>query len=93
MSPWSARYSHARVTPLTSKFRLREPEETAPTTQATQPAPAPANPGTAQLLTADEKKTLHLDNPDEYMKRIYFWQDVPRRTKYTEIWNEVKNAQ
>jgi spermidine/putrescine-binding protein len=53
----------------------------------------PANPGTAQLLTADEKKTLHLDNPDEYMKRIYFWQDVPRRTKYTEIWNEVKNAQ
>jgi len=53
----------------------------------------PANPSTAQLLTADEKKTLHLDNPDEYMKRIYFWQDVPRRTKYTEIWNEVKNAQ
>src|ERR1700720_1905267 len=46
----------------------------------------PANPGTAQLLTADEKKTLHLDNPDEYMKRIYFWQDVPRRPKYTEVW-------
>jgi spermidine/putrescine-binding protein len=53
----------------------------------------PANPGTGQLLTADEKKTLHLDNPDDYMKRIYFWQDVPRRPKYTEIWNEVKNAQ
>src|SRR5246500_1718193 len=53
----------------------------------------PANPGTAQFLTPDEKKSLHLDNPDEYMKRIYFWQDVPRRTKYTEIWNEVKNAQ
>jgi len=53
----------------------------------------PSNPATAQLLTPDEKKTLHLDDPDEYMKRIYFWQDVPRRTKYTEIWNEVKNAQ
>jgi spermidine/putrescine-binding protein len=53
----------------------------------------PANPATAQLLTDDEKKTLHLDNPDEYMKRIYFWQDVPRRPKYTEIWNEVKSAQ
>ncbi|MGA2431515.1 MAG: ABC transporter substrate-binding protein [Candidatus Acidiferrum sp.] len=53
----------------------------------------PANPATAQLLTPDEKKTLHLDDPDEYMKRIYFWQDVPRRAKYTEIWNEVKNAQ
>jgi spermidine/putrescine-binding protein len=53
----------------------------------------PANPATAQLLTADERKTLHLDHPDDYMKRIYFWQDVPRRPKYTEIWNEVKNAQ
>jgi spermidine/putrescine-binding protein len=53
----------------------------------------PANPGTAQFLTPEEKKSLHLDDPDEYMKRIYFWQDVPRRPKYTEIWNEVKNAQ
>jgi spermidine/putrescine-binding protein len=53
----------------------------------------PANPGTAQFLTADEKNSLHLDDPDEYMKRIYFWQDVPRRAKYTEIWNEVKSAQ
>jgi spermidine/putrescine-binding protein len=53
----------------------------------------PANPGTAQFLTADEKKTLHLDDPDDYMKHIYFWQDVPRRPKYAEIWNEVKNAQ
>lgn len=52
----------------------------------------PANPATAQLLTAEEIKSLRLDNPDEYMKRIYFWQDVPRRAKYTEIWNEVKNA-
>jgi spermidine/putrescine-binding protein len=53
----------------------------------------PANPGTAQFLTPEEKKGLHLDDPDAYMKRIYFWQDVPRRGKYTEIWNEVKNAQ
>src|ERR1700676_3133813 len=53
----------------------------------------PANPTTAQLLTPEERKSLHLDDPDEYMKRIYFWQDVPRRAKYTEIWNEVKSAQ
>jgi spermidine/putrescine-binding protein len=53
----------------------------------------PANPGTAQFLTSDEKKSLHLDDPDEYMKHIYFWQDVARRGKYTEVWNEVKNAQ
>ncbi|HET8967437.1 MAG TPA: ABC transporter substrate-binding protein [Candidatus Acidoferrum sp.] len=53
----------------------------------------PANPGAAQFMTGDEKKILHLDNPDAYMQRIYFWQDVPRRAKYNEIWNEVKAAQ
>jgi spermidine/putrescine-binding protein len=53
----------------------------------------PANPTTSQLLTREERKSLHLDDPDEYMKRIYFWQDVPRRAKYNEIWNEVKSAQ
>ena len=53
----------------------------------------PANPATSQLLTSDERKSLHLDDPDAYMKRIYFWQDVPRRAKYNEIWNEVKSAQ
>ena len=53
----------------------------------------PANPTTSQLLTLEERKSLHLDDPDAYMKRIYFWQDVPRRAKYNEIWNEVKSAQ
>jgi putative spermidine/putrescine transport system substrate-binding protein/spermidine/putrescine transport system substrate-binding protein len=53
----------------------------------------PANPGASQFLTAEEIKGLHLDNPDAYMQRIYFWQDVPRRAKYNEIWNEVKAAQ
>jgi len=53
----------------------------------------PANPGAGEFLNADEKKILHLDDPDGYMQRIYFWQDVPRRPKYNEIWNEVKAAQ
>jgi spermidine/putrescine-binding protein len=53
----------------------------------------PANPLAAQFLSPEEVKVLHLDNPDAYMQRIYFWQDVPRRAKYNEIWNEVKAAQ
>jgi len=53
----------------------------------------PANPGAAKFLTPDQVKGLHLDDPDAYMQRIYFWQDVPRRAKYNEIWNEVKAAQ
>ena len=54
---------------------------------------APANPQAAQLMSTDQQKNLHLDNVDEYQKRIYFWQSVPRRAKYNEIWNEVKAAQ
>lgn len=53
----------------------------------------PANPQAAQFMTADEVKTLHLDDVDNYQRRLYFWQNVPRRAKYTEIWNEVKAAQ
>jgi spermidine/putrescine-binding protein len=53
----------------------------------------PANPQAAQFMTPDEVKGLHLDDVDNYQKRIYFWQNVPRRAKYTEIWNEVKAAQ
>jgi spermidine/putrescine transport system substrate-binding protein len=52
----------------------------------------PANPMAAQSMTDAEKRGLHLDDPDAYMQRIYFWQDVPRRAKYIEIWNEVKAA-
>lgn len=54
---------------------------------------APANPGAAQFMTAEQKKDLHLDDADAYQKQIYFWQNVPRRAKYNEIWNEVKAAQ
>jgi spermidine/putrescine-binding protein len=53
----------------------------------------PANPQAAQFMTGEQKKSLHLDNVDEYMTRIYFWQQVPRREKYNEVWNEVKAAQ
>jgi spermidine/putrescine-binding protein len=53
----------------------------------------PANPHAGDLMTAPEKQSLHLDDVDAYMARIYFWEDVPRRAKYIEIWNEVKAAQ
>jgi len=53
----------------------------------------PANPQAGQLMTAEQRQGLHLDDVDGYQKRIYFWQDVPRRPKYNEIWNEVKAAQ
>jgi len=54
---------------------------------------SPANPLSANFMSQSETKNLHMDDPDAYMRRIYFWQDVPRRAKYNEIWNEVKAAQ
>ena len=53
----------------------------------------PANPQAAQFMSPEQRKNLHLDDAEAYQKRIYFWQDVPRRAQYTEIWNEVKAAQ
>ncbi|MBZ5666407.1 MAG: ABC transporter substrate-binding protein [Acidobacteriia bacterium] len=53
----------------------------------------PANPKAAQFMTPEEVKNLHLDDVDNYQKRLYFWQNVPRRAKYNEIWNEVKATQ
>lgn len=54
---------------------------------------APANAQAAQFMSPEQQKSLHLDNVDEYQKRIYFWQNVPRRAQYNEIWNEVKSTQ
>jgi len=53
----------------------------------------PANPRAAQYMTPEEVKNLHLDDVDNYQRRLYFWQNVPRRAKYNEIWNEVKATQ
>ena len=53
----------------------------------------PANPQAATLMTAEQRHSLHLDDIDAYQKQIVFWTDVPRRARYTEIWNEVKAAQ
>ena len=54
---------------------------------------APANGDAGRLMTVDQRKALHLDDVDNYQKHIYFWQSVPRRAKYTEVWNEVKASQ
>ncbi len=53
----------------------------------------PANPAASQFMSPEQKKSLHLDDVEAYQKKIYFWQNVPRRAKYNEIWNEVKAAQ
>ena len=53
----------------------------------------PANPQAAALMTPEQRRSLHLDDVEAYQRRIIFWTDVPRRSRYTEIWNEVKASQ
>lgn len=53
----------------------------------------PANPSAGQFMSEEQRKSLHLEDSDAYQKRIYFWQNVPRRAKYNEVWNQVKAAQ
>jgi putative spermidine/putrescine transport system substrate-binding protein/spermidine/putrescine transport system substrate-binding protein len=49
----------------------------------------PAVPETASLLTPEEARGLHIDDPT-YFDRLSFWGHVERLDKYTEVWNEVK---
>lgn len=53
----------------------------------------PANAGAAQFMSDEQRKSLHLDDVEAYQKHIYFWENVPRRAKYNEIWNQVKASQ
>jgi spermidine/putrescine-binding protein len=53
----------------------------------------PANAGAGQFMSAEQRKNLHLEDVEAYQKHIYFWENVPRRAKYNEIWNQVKASQ
>lgn len=51
-----------------------------------------ANPKTVQYMPAEQAAGIHINDMDNYMKPISFWEPVPRRDKYNEVWNEVKAA-
>ena len=43
----------------------------------------PANPHAAEFMSDEQKKSLHLDDVDQYMTRIYFWQKFRGATSTT----------
>lgn len=49
-----------------------------------------ANLNAKQLMSEEQAKSIHIDDMDNYMQKINFWQQVNERDKYNEIWNEVK---
>lgn len=50
---------------------------------------APSNIETLTLLTAEEIRALHLDEPD-YFNRMILWDHMPRKNLYDEVLNAVR---
>jgi putative spermidine/putrescine transport system substrate-binding protein/spermidine/putrescine transport system substrate-binding protein len=51
-----------------------------------------ANPLAVKHMTDEVKKDTEIDRRDEYFAKLNFWQHVPNRKRYNEVWNEVKSA-
>jgi putative spermidine/putrescine transport system substrate-binding protein/spermidine/putrescine transport system substrate-binding protein len=49
-----------------------------------------ANKNAAKHMSAEQAQAIHIDDMDNYMAKINFWQEVKDRNRYNEIWNEVK---
>ncbi|TJY41560.1 ABC transporter substrate-binding protein [Cohnella pontilimi] len=49
-----------------------------------------ANLNAAKHMSAEQAKAIHIDDMENYMKKVNFWQEVKDRNRYNEIWNEVK---
>ncbi|MEB3101564.1 ABC transporter substrate-binding protein [Ferviditalea candida] len=49
-----------------------------------------ANLDAKKLMSEEQAKSIHIDDMENYMQKINFWQQVKERDKYNEIWNEVK---
>ncbi|MGE5703453.1 MAG: hypothetical protein ACM32O_13055, partial [Clostridia bacterium] len=55
-----------------------------------------ANPQAAKFMDPEQMKRNMLDDSqayEDFMKKINFWQYVPDRNRYNEVWNEVKAGQ
>ena len=51
-----------------------------------------ANPGAAQFMSEELKKSTYAGNEDFYFEKLNWWQFAKDRKRYNEIWNEVKGG-
>jgi putative spermidine/putrescine transport system substrate-binding protein/spermidine/putrescine transport system substrate-binding protein len=52
----------------------------------------PSNPKSKAHMDADVWENLYMDEGPVILKNIQFWDEIPRRAKYLEVWNEIKAA-
>lgn len=50
------------------------------------------NPESREFMDEAVWEQLYMDEGPDLLERIEFWQDIPRRGRYLEVWNEVKAA-
>lgn len=48
------------------------------------------NPGSKAYMGTDLWEDLYMDEGPTILKTMKFWDEIPRRDKYLEIWNEIK---
>ena len=48
------------------------------------------NPESREFMEPAVWERLYMDEGPDILERIEFWQDIPRRGRYLEVWNEVK---
>ncbi|MBV6644622.1 MAG: ABC transporter substrate-binding protein [Cyclobacteriaceae bacterium] len=51
-----------------------------------------ANPNAAKHMSEELQKLTYINDMDYYHENLNFWQPVPNRKRYNEVWSEVKNA-
>lgn len=51
-----------------------------------------SNPESKAHMDAAAWDTLYMDEGPEVLANIQFWEEIPRRSKYIEVWNEIKAA-
>lgn len=50
------------------------------------------NPKSKQYMDSAAWGRLYMDEGPDILANIQFWQEIPRRAKYLEVWNEIKAA-
>jgi putative spermidine/putrescine transport system substrate-binding protein/spermidine/putrescine transport system substrate-binding protein len=51
------------------------------------------NPKSKEYMKPETWANLYMDEGPEILKTARLWEEIPRREKYNEVWNEIKGAQ
>lgn len=50
------------------------------------------NPDSKAYMSAETWDMLYMDEAEEILENMAFWEEIPRRSRYLEVWSEIKAA-